>query len=348
MRIEPANAAQINLVMSIFLTHDRAENRFHRLDIFLASILSYSKIKFRNVYLYISLDWDFKFHRSYIEKYCKNTLRYDEIEIRYERLLKQDEWKLFFSDKIGQGDLWWFSQNDDHPLMLSNSNYLLSLVEKCRLIQGPASIYLSHWPEMVALSQALGDHSSSDDDYFLVRCVLIDSIQIFNESLIMEIFFNFTWPVAGVKRIDRLFIAKEISGENFLPKPTFNQHILVPAVEVCRKFNGYKHVGLKFDCSLSLRKTSSHEVFSDGELRDYVGALHYSDWHRGKSPVLSETTLEKIDRTNALFSGTLKLMPFERQKLEHTWFFQKSYIVYNLIYILKSIKYRCLQRLRGV
>lgn len=282
----------LRFVLSCFVTHDRPLIQGNRFDQFLATLKSYEKIRFKSAHLFITLDGDIEHRWPELENMARLVFRDCDFEIHDQRITSRVDWQNFFAGKLGNNDVWWFSQNDDHPFVCNDLNYFLKLLQELKDEDTPSSIYLSHWPEMLSLSSKLGGKIKSE------TCVqfegtLLDAIQIFNEPLIEKIFWNIEWRRSIINRIDTLAISKNInpSAESV---DINHQLIKVPLMEICRKFIGYAHVNLEYDAALTTVPHVLDFEYDQAELIRYVSAPHNSAWHSGRSHPVDQSYLDKI------------------------------------------------------
>lgn len=282
----------LHFVLSCFVTHDRPLIQRNRFDQFLATLKSYEKISFKSAHLFIRLDNDIEHRWPELENLARLVFRGCDLEIHDQRITSRVDWQNFFDGKLGKNDLWWFSQNDDHPFVCNDLNYFCELLQDLQNENIPSSIYLSHWPEMLSLSSKLGGEVKSE------TCVqfegtLLDAIQIFNEPLIEKIFWNIEWPVCEINRIDSLAISKNINSSSESIEIN-HQLIKIPFIELCRKFIGYAHVNLEYDAALTTVPNVLDFEYDQAELIRYVSAPHSSAWHSGRSHPIDQRYLDKI------------------------------------------------------
>lgn len=337
----------MNLVMSCFITHERYGNKLNRYDVFISTINSYSKLKFKNVYLFIMLDWDLKHKKNELEKICRTLLKYDDFKIVFKRLTTKEEWADFLQGKLENDCLWWFSQNDDHPLICSDLKYLTTLLNVLSCTTKPASIYLSHWPEMIAMVEKLKNEVEFQPTHFELNGTMLDSIQVFNSNMMKSIFFDFDWPVQAVNRIDTLAISQNFL-ENAPAQNPICQTILVPKMEICRKFMGYGHVNFEYDAGLTIIPSVYNPITDKTDLINYLTARHYSAWQRGYSETPNANILGEVLEVHNHLRGNeshqIESQPSLKFKLDVL--LRKSYILANIKYKIKKAKFRVANFLR--
>ena len=282
----------LHFVMSCFITHDRPLIQGNRFDQFLATLKSYEKIKFKSAYLFISLDDDIAHRWPELENLAHLVFRGCDLQIHNQRIMSRVAWQNFFDDKLGNNDLWWFCQNDDHPFVCGDLSYFDVLLQDLKNEGTPSSIYLSHWPEMLSIASKLGAEINSST-CVQFRGTLLDAIQIFNEPLIKKIFWDISWRVSSINRIDSLAISKNINPNNGSIDHA-HQLIKIPLMELCRKFIGYQHVNMEYDAALTIVPCVLDFEYDKAELVRYISAPHYSDLHRGRSHPIDQGYVEKI------------------------------------------------------
>ena len=118
----------LNLVISCFVTHQRSKVQKSRIKQFLATLHSYSRIKWNNVYLFIKLDVDVAHYKYEVEYFVRSSFDFQSLEIKFDRIISKKEWQIFFSNKTTGDALWWFTQNDDHAYLNSDSSYFNDLL----------------------------------------------------------------------------------------------------------------------------------------------------------------------------------------------------------------------------
>lgn len=239
------------LILSCFITHDRENNRYNRLDIFKYTLNSYRNIKFRSVYIFVKLDSEFLYRKEELYRFINDTFSKSEVYIDDNRYETQYEWAIFMNsikDKYYINDeLVWFLQNDDHVFIDSNTKIL---DEGIKLLEEDPSqyktLYFSHWPEITRLS-GKNNTQSLCKNYIKFTETLIDSIQIFNFKYLYYILcennINYSF-----KRIDHILHLNYNHKRAYRPydhtiRP-LDQTIFVPLKELCRHFDGYDHVGI--------------------------------------------------------------------------------------------------------
>jgi hypothetical protein len=281
------------LVISCFITHKRPVNRYDRLDIFKHTLKSYSKINWKNVYLFIKLDWEFRSRRGELKEFINTVFHGVSVQIEWTRYEKQGEWKSFIETVTKEDDLIWFTQNDDHPFIdedLSVLNEGVNLLES-----DPApfkSLYFSHWPEILRLSGKLSQPEKVGN-YIRFHATMLDAIQIFSSKFIRYIFLDVNWGGKRYKRIDTLLRQRSIWGESNGNMDDGLQVIYVPLRELCRKFSAYGHVhmhnvpALEFSYEIQKPNRGRQDVIS------LITAEHSSMWTKDNDFSIPEEWIEQ-------------------------------------------------------
>ena len=267
------------LLMSAFITHDRALNRHNRLDVLMMTLKSYSKISWDRVYLFLKLDTEFLPFALELEVFIKLIFPNTNVSIVWNRFETQKEWARTIKRITSSGNLIWFTQNDDHPFVDINTD----LIREGQSLLGSqsgemASIYLSHWPEILKLS-GKNQRPLEHGNFISFRATLLDSIQIFSPALLEYIFLELDWGDRRYKRIDMLLRQNSIwaeSGNTDLELQT----VYVPLREQCRKFSAYSHVAMNSVSPL----TPSFEIIeidrTPVSVKKLMLARHESEWTR--------------------------------------------------------------------
>ena len=331
---------ELNLVISCFITHDRRENLCNRFEMFLGTLQSYAKIPWDNIHVFVELDLEFSGRENEIIQILENKFSTESIYFNNYRIIDQNSWKDFFDGKLGHKKLFWFTQNDDHPYLDNDINYLMAGCEQlARYEDQLASIYLSHWPEMLRLS---GKYSTQKvvQNFIEFDGFLIDAIQIFNSSMIYEVFYKTDWKGKEYKRIDTLLVDKSIWGEEHGNIKRSDQKIIVPMKEICRKFVGYSHVLMSSVPALKITYRLESEIPTDDTIRRNMTAYHDSLWTKGNN----FSVPEKWIKISSTLYGTNRS---KTEPLKHINIVPKKLIGLNfrLVHKFKALK-RLLRKFR--
>ena len=235
-----------SLVVSTYVTSARnpSLNRVHRLDVAMFALMTYARIPFESVYLYISLEeknWE-PIVRLVIDKYfLPGVVK----ELKFQRLSCQQEWKEHFLDHfVNESDDYpiFFSSNDDHPLIegsfdvLSEGMWLVANESHHRY----RMVFPSHWPEALLLTRRWNTPGYRIGRAWVAAEVgLIEGTSIANLGYWKHVFLDGYGPGHCSPRIDLHLPEHYSENRNFL--------LLVPLRELARKFNGYaSHPGIPF------------------------------------------------------------------------------------------------------
>jgi hypothetical protein len=280
------------LLISCFITHQRPINRYDRLDIFKATLTSYSKINWDAIYLFVKFDEEFLPRRKDFINFLHRTFPATKIFFQEKRLELQDEWAPIIRLITKDEHLVWFTQNDDHVFVDVDTSMIdeginLLLADNSSF----NSLYYSHWPEILKLSGKLGTPVRVGR-YVKFNATLLDSIQIFNSKLLRFIFLDLDWGGRSFKRIDSILLQRQIwqRGNTDISLQT----IYVPLRELCRKFEGYSHVNMNNAEPLDLSYQIKTLNRSRNAIQTLVTAPHVSDWTTNNQFSLPEEWLEDI------------------------------------------------------
>jgi hypothetical protein len=276
------------LLMSSFITHDRPSNRHNRLDILMMTLKSYSRLTWQEVHLYLKLDTEFQPFQTELEMFVRKLFIGTEVKMSWTRIERQEDWQPIITKIVELDDYVWFSQNDDHPFIDLDTDLISEGLQLLKEEPNElASIYLSHWPEILKLS---GKNCEPEfkGRYLAFDGTLFDSIQIFTPKLLHYIFFEINWNGVQYKRIDELLRQRAIWGEIGNTDVSL-QKIYVPLREQCRKFMAYAHVSMN---SVE-RLAPSYEIQSVSrsaqDVRDLIFAEHKSFWTENNNFVLPKS-----------------------------------------------------------
>ena len=327
---------KLNLVLSCFITHKRDKFQGSRIKEFLSTLHSYGNIAWNNVYLFIKLDTDLSHYEAEVEYIARAALNYKCIDIKFERITTKVEWQDFFNTKLGSDQLWWFTQNDDHPYLNKDALFFKKILFHLSNQGNPSSIYLSHWPEILRVASNQ-QYKVIDESLLEFRGLLLDSIQIFNEQMIFYIFYQLDWPPGNLNRIDSLIISNNIA-DGGISLESHSQTILVPLKELCRKFIGYDHVKLNFPTKLTFFPAIRPVLYDDKNLLRYVTADHVSAWAKKNIHQLSNEIIKYIllnNGTGNCVSSRHSKVPFITKKINMLR--ERSYYFLNIFLFPKRI-----------
>ena len=267
-------------ILSCFITNQRRQNRYSRMDVFKYMLYSYRELPFTDIYLFILLDNEFKNQQNELVNYIYNNfsnLNKDKIHVTFDRYYQQSKWTPFMIelfDKFGPNELVWFTQNDDHIFIDFNMDILN---EGLKLLKNDPSehksLYYSHWPEILKMSGKYQEPILINN-YIKFKLSLLDSIQIFNLQLLFHVIVECKWKTDH-NRIDSVLneLASRPSEEDPL-----NQTIYVPLREIVRHFDGYDHARMDRTSCGPLILPCNTFIYSNQALVKKITANHTSFW----------------------------------------------------------------------
>jgi hypothetical protein len=272
------------LLLSVFVTNKRINgqtNRYCRYEIFKYCLYSYRNINFSDIYLFILLDDEFINNKESLTNFIYNNfsnIDKSKINIVFDRYYKQCQWIPvinYLTEKHGDNELVFFTQNDDHIFVDFNMDILNEGIELLKNEKNEHKILAySHWPEVMKFSGKFGNPIRINN-YIKFDATLLDSIQISNLKLLFDIFVKHEWK-KDYYRIDGIL-------DEFTEKPfqeyqtnTLSQIIYAPLRELVRHFDGYDHVYMDRDACGPLILPSNKFVYSKESLIKKMTANHRS------------------------------------------------------------------------
>jgi len=148
------------LLVSVFITnkslnppedlgHSRTRSSFERLEIFLTSLRSWSKLEPSNSYFFIELDSDFLEYQDLVASEIESN--FIDPVVSWNRLLHFDDWSAISSIIMKQNpDLITLMANDDHSYVHTDSlpflDFCAEILELSKKNQGRALGDLTHFP----------------------------------------------------------------------------------------------------------------------------------------------------------------------------------------------------------
>lgn len=297
-RRRPHCPISMDLLLSTFITNKRSRgNRYSRLQVFRHAMRSYFDLPIHAFYLFIQLDVEFRSQRQSLEDELTSSLGSRIQHLEFTRILTQAKWKWLMSS-IGSdnhsGRLVFFLQNDDHVFIDADTSLLC---RGLKLLHSETSkfktLYMSHWPEALRLTGKVSPPQRIGG-FVRTNLTMVDAVQVFNLGFLHHIFVELEWPQGlQVGRIDRLIMQRAVWGtfarsllrtadtENSL------QAFFVPLRELCRKFDGYMHVGIPFAKvpQLEIDHTAGPVRSADSLKRVMLAAekLQNDPWSRGNN-----------------------------------------------------------------
>jgi len=296
-RRRPYCPISMDLLLSTFITNKRSRgNRYSRLQVFRHAMRSYFDLPIHGFYLFIQLDEEFSSQRQNLENELTSSLGSRLQHLEFTRILTQARWKWLMSS-IGSdnhsGRLVFFLQNDDHIFIDVDTSLLC---QGLMLLHSEPSkfktLYMSHWPEALRLTGKVSPPQRIGG-FVRTNLTMVDAVQVFNLGFLHHIFVELEWPQGlQVRRIDRLIMQRAVWG-------TFAQSLLrtadsenslqaffVPLRELCRKFDGYMHIGIPFAKVPQLEINHTVPVRSADSLKQVMLAaekLQNDPWSRGNN-----------------------------------------------------------------
>jgi hypothetical protein len=240
------------------------------------TLKSYSVLSWNKIYLFLKLDDEFLPFADELNAYIHSIFPTTKVYITWDRFETQDDWKPIIKKILKTNDLVWFTQNDDHPFVDINDD----LIKEGQLIlerqkNSLASVYLSHWPEILKLS-GKNMVPLRTGNYISFNATLFDAIQIFTPALLKYVFCEIEW-VGNFTRIDTILRQRKIWGESGNTDLEL-QIVYVPLREQCRKFMGYSHVNMN---SVAMLRPTYDLAFIDrspSSVQNLMTAKHKSLW----------------------------------------------------------------------
>jgi hypothetical protein len=248
------------LFINVFITNQRmvglpklSDSRGHsKLDIFRYMLASYSMINWSSVFIFYSLDDEFKSQQPFIDNEIKDLFQGTNLKINHFRIDDLEGWEGALKIINLQNDEWiWFSCNDDHIFIDSNLialNKILTSAEKLSKNYKYISILPSHWQEYMAQQErnkvmsltksklidnfGSGEIIAKYDGFDISTFRTAGAIQILNKNLINYWFSDKESLPKDLRRTDNII--------NF---PN-NQITIIPHRELCRHFDAYTHSNL--------------------------------------------------------------------------------------------------------
>ena len=236
-----------SLVVSTYVTNARnpALNRFSRINVFLFALMTYARIPFESVYLYIMLEnktWEGIVQSAVNKYFLPGVVK----ELKFFRLNCQQEWKQYFLGHfVNESDNYpiFCSSNDDHPLIedsfdvLSEGMWLVANDSRHRY----RVAFPSHWPEGLRLTRRWDTQAFRIGRGWVAAEVgLCEGTTFANLGLWKHAFLEGYPPGHCAVRVDG-YVPEHLREDS-------NYMLLVPLRELVRKFNGYEsHPGISFD-----------------------------------------------------------------------------------------------------
>ena len=104
------------LIISSFIQYKNYQ-KYTRLDVFKYALQSYKNIPFKEIFLFIKLDEEYKKFKNDLDNYIYKNFKDIKVNIVHDRFTNQEPWINIFKfllKKFGPNESVWFTQNDDH------------------------------------------------------------------------------------------------------------------------------------------------------------------------------------------------------------------------------------------
>jgi hypothetical protein len=232
------------LLVSVFITnkslnpaedlgHSRNGSSLERLEIFLSSLRSWSKLELENSYFFIELDGDFASYRDLVASEIESN--FSGAVIKWNRLLYFEDWSVISSLLMKQNpDLITLMANDDHAYLHADSRpfseFCTEVLELSKRNQGRALGDLTHFPGPIRTLSLYSSFGAKKGD--AKRSYIVTSIH--GTCVVTSSLFYEWWE-------------KDFTEGNRIPRPDnpfgpsveFSPaNVLIPAVEIHRHLDG--------------------------------------------------------------------------------------------------------------
>jgi hypothetical protein len=304
-------------LLNCFVTNQRPAylNRYDRYQIFKYMLYSYRHLPFTDMYLFIKLDTEYNGLQEETSDYIYNLFHHlsrDNIHITYERYTKQEQWVSFITHlyKTNPEDMVFLCNNDDHIFIDVNNDLVIEGVELLKKEKNKLkSLYLSHFPEI--LKHSLLFEPVRLGNYVKCNLSLFDSIQIMGMELIYFIFVTHKWR-AEHKRIDS--VLDEVSLKPAITNE-INQVLYISLRELCRKFNGYGHVGIDVNVFPPLHLPQNTFYYSNSDIEKRITVPHtgWTVMSNNKKEIPQEWITTSIGLYKGYPSHTIFLSEYYRE-----------------------------------
>ena len=252
--------------MSVFITNKslngiiKFENNGNvRLNQFLTTVHSMSKLNLSSQDFYLEFDQDFEYSKGRIVNWIQNL--YPHANIHNYRLSTFEQWQAAARSISKDNHLILLQTNFDHPYICECPCFFNSFAESLINFNCNYVGSISHWPEDIARLQFgfVPESKSNIANQIFFQSVCNTTI---GTSLISTQLFLDWWKIDFTKG------SKIIRPDNpFGPSVTFaTVPFLIPKVELFRHMEGYLHVGIKspwarefFECCKIEHNQISHD-----------------------------------------------------------------------------------------
>lgn len=295
------------LLISCLVTHKRLrtnnDDRFDRLEVFKYVLHSYARIKaWTKVMMYISLDEEFMARQNELHDLVLSLFSDYPITLEWARYDNIDQWRPWINEQIslhGREEPVFFAQNDDHVFIDYDDEIIKEGLVLFKNDPHPyKSLIFSHWPEVIRRSGKISPPTIMGR-YVRFIDSFDDSIQILNLGFLEYLFCKLHCP-------DHARVFTRIDGRyNTLGFIGDRQAVYAPLRELCRKFNGYAHVGIDTGPSSPIPalvlppENNKFDMTREGLLRKLL-VPHWSNWTDNNSYVISNEVKQAMLRAHGI------------------------------------------------
>lgn len=297
----------LTLLMSVYISNK--QGRYDRWETFKYTLQSYTRmgVEWYMLYFFIELDPIHESRKPELETYLNTLFPKDKIQLKYQRFVTQESWRPFMNEVYGIPQIdrnVLFFQNDDHVFVDYDPTVFQ---EGLRLLeQDPVpykSLYWSHWPEVIRLSGKLHNQQRIGKSYVRFNATLLDAIQVFNWKYLWKILVEVNWNGRIMTRIDGVALHRIIwpqakEGDGIMITPENWQTVYIPLRELGRHFDGYMHVGMRFEDFACLELNRDPSFYTRNQTRDSLirrfTASHSSQWTNGNDFIIPQDWIQTM------------------------------------------------------
>lgn len=229
------------LFINVFITNQRRaritpDDRF---EVFKYMLHSHSKIdRWSKAVIRCKLDKEYENKEGELKEYCENL--FPDVSFYPDRVLKQRDWQEAVQEVLDYSDdLVWFLSNDDHILL--DTELVDEAVSLLRQEDGMASMYFSHWPEVMRWYAGNPATRRVGANFVMAKRSVTDGIQLVNKALLRAWWFGENYGNSDMRRSDDIML---LTPGSQCTSP-FEAAMYIPLKEMARHFDGYGHVGLR-------------------------------------------------------------------------------------------------------
>jgi hypothetical protein len=233
-----------------------------RMDVFKYMLSSYSAMSeiVTKFFFYIEISPEFSHRQAELNTFIQENFCMDIVDLNWFRLNSFSEWRFLYEKLDSQDDnIIWQGYNDDHIFIDSS---LEILKEGIKILENDedelASIYYSHWPEVIKMADHLsGDLVSDSSSFVKFSWVNYDSATIIKKERFRRYWFDTQESERHPETGSLWFRTDHFANEPFPDFHPMVSNFYVPTKELVRHFDGYSHVG-------DLRNTCPALIIPDG------------------------------------------------------------------------------------